>query len=222
MLAPSNRGSAAMAEPEFLIVECIYSGMTQLDFTGPHTVFSRIPGARTIVASEPGGPIESDGGLVFAGTRRMAEIARCDLLFVPGGYAATETANDEVFLREFRRLAASARYLTSVCSGSLVLGAAGLLKGKRAAAMKLSMAAASPRGSTSPWSSRRRSAATRWRSRFSWRSNTRPRRRSTQAGRKPRPPACSPPCRREWRPSSPNAQRRPSGPRRVSNGHDFA
>jgi transcriptional regulator GlxA family with amidase domain len=95
--------------------------------------FSRIPGARTIVASEPGGPIESDGGLVFAGTRRMAEIARCDLLFVPGGYAATETANDEVFLREFRRLAASARYLTSVCSGSLVLGAAGLLKGKRAA-----------------------------------------------------------------------------------------
>jgi len=133
MLAPSNRGSAAMAEPEFLIVECIYSGMTQLDFTGPHTVFSRIPGARTIVASEPGGPIESDGGLVFAGTRRMAEIARCDLLFVPGGYAATETANDEVFLREFRRLAASARYLTSVCSGSLVLGAAGLLKGKRAA-----------------------------------------------------------------------------------------
>jgi putative intracellular protease/amidase len=122
-----------MAEPEFLIVECIYSGMTQLDFTGPHTVFSRIPGARTIVASEPGGPIESDGGLVFAGTRRMAEIARCDLLFVPGGYAATETANDEVFLREFRRLAASARYLTSVCSGSLVLGAAGLLKGKRAA-----------------------------------------------------------------------------------------
>jgi putative intracellular protease/amidase len=122
-----------MAEPEFLIVECIYSGMTQLDFTGPHTVFSRIPGARTIVASEPGGPIESDGGLVFAGTRRMAEIARCDLLFVPGGYAATETANDEAFLREFRRLAASARYLTSVCSGSLVLGAAGLLKGKRAA-----------------------------------------------------------------------------------------
>jgi putative intracellular protease/amidase len=122
-----------MAEAEFVIVETLYPGMTQLDFTGPHTVFSRIPGARVLVASEPGGPIESDGGLVFAGTRRMAEIDRCDLLFVPGGFAATEVANDEAFLREFRRLAASARYLTSVCTGSLVLGAAGLLKGKRAA-----------------------------------------------------------------------------------------
>jgi putative intracellular protease/amidase len=122
-----------MAEAEFLIVETIYPGMTQLDFTGPHTIFSRIPGARTVVASEPGGPIGSDGGLVFAGTQRMGEIERCDLLFVPGGFAATEVANDEAFMREFRRLAASARYLTSVCTGSLVLGAAGLLKGKRAA-----------------------------------------------------------------------------------------
>jgi putative intracellular protease/amidase len=122
-----------MAEAEFLIVETIYPGMTQLDFTGPHTVFSRIPGARVVVASEPGGTIESDGGLAFAGTSRMAEIERCDLLFVPGGFAATTVANDEAFMREFRRLAANARYLTSVCTGSLVLGAAGLLKGKRAA-----------------------------------------------------------------------------------------
>jgi transcriptional regulator GlxA family with amidase domain len=122
-----------MAEPEFLIVETIYPGMTQLDFTGPHMFFSRLPGARTIVASEAGGPVEADCGLVFAGTRRMAEIARCDLLFVPGGWTATDAANDEAFMREFRRLAATARYLTSVCTGSLILGAAGLLKGKRAA-----------------------------------------------------------------------------------------
>jgi putative intracellular protease/amidase len=122
-----------MSKPEFLIVETIYPGMTQLDFTGPHTIFSRIPNSTTIVASEPGGPIESDGGLVFAGTRRMAEIERCDLLFVPGGIAATDVINDAAFMREFVRLAASARYLTSVCTGSLVLGAAGLLKGKRAA-----------------------------------------------------------------------------------------
>ena len=52
--------------------------MTQLDFTAPHTVFSRIPDAETFVASEPGGPIESEGGLVFAGTRRLADIDRCD------------------------------------------------------------------------------------------------------------------------------------------------
>jgi len=122
-----------MAEREFHIVETIYPGMTQLDFTGPHTIFSRIPGACVVVASATGGPIESDGGLIFAGTKPMAEVERCDLLFVPGGYAATEVIHDEEFMREFRRLAAGARYLTSVCTGSIVLGAAGLLKGKRAA-----------------------------------------------------------------------------------------
>jgi len=122
-----------MPHEPFLIVETIYPGMTQLDFTAPHTIFSRIPGVSTLVASEPGGPIESDGGLVFAGTRRMADVERCDLLFVPGGMAVTDVINDEAFMREFRRLAASARYLTSVCTGSLALGAAGLLNGKRAA-----------------------------------------------------------------------------------------
>ncbi len=122
-----------MPTKDFLIVESIYPGMTQLDFTGPHTVFSRIPNATVVVASAAGGAIESDGSLVFAGTRRLADIERCDLLFVPGGVAVTDLFGDDVFMREFRRLADSARYLTSVCTGSLVLGAAGLLKGKRAA-----------------------------------------------------------------------------------------
>ena len=70
-----------MADQPFRIVEALYPGLTQLDFTGPHTVFSRLPGTETVVASEPGGAIESDGGLIFAGTRRLAEIERCDLLF---------------------------------------------------------------------------------------------------------------------------------------------
>jgi transcriptional regulator GlxA family with amidase domain len=122
-----------MAKSPFTIVEAIYPGMTQLDFTGPHTIFSRIPETVTIVASAAGGEIESDGGLVFAHTKRLAEIERCDLLFVPGGVAATEAANDRAFMTEFTRLAHSARYLTSVCTGSLVLAATGLLKGKRAA-----------------------------------------------------------------------------------------
>lgn len=122
-----------MSEEPFHIVEAIYPGMTQLDFTGPHTIFSRMPGVSVVVASAAGGSVESDGGLVFAGTRRMAEIGRCDLLFVPGGLAATDVIQDEAFMRELRRLAAGARYLTSVCTGSIVLGAAGLLKGKRAA-----------------------------------------------------------------------------------------
>jgi cyclohexyl-isocyanide hydratase len=122
-----------MSDRAFRIVEAIYPGMTQLDFTAPHTVFGRIPGTETIVASQPGGPIESEGGLVFAGTRRLAEIDRCDLIFFPGGLAATDVINDAAFMAEVRRLAGGARYLTSVCTGSLILGAAGLLKGKRAA-----------------------------------------------------------------------------------------
>lgn len=122
-----------MSGSRFRIVEAVYPGMTQLDFTAPHTVFSRIPETETIVASERGGPIESDGGLVFAGTRPLAEVDRCDLLFFPGGMGSTEVINNQAFMGEARRLAASARYLTSVCTGSLILAAAGLLQGRRAA-----------------------------------------------------------------------------------------
>jgi len=122
-----------MSGTPFRIVEAIYPGMTQLDFTAPHAVFSRMPDTETIVASAAGGPIESDGGLVFAGTPRLADIDRCDLIFFPGGLAVTEAINNAAFMREARRLAAGARYLTSVCTGSLVLGAAGLLQGRRAA-----------------------------------------------------------------------------------------
>ena len=122
-----------MADAPFRIVEAIYPGMTQLDFTAPHTVFSRIPNAETLVASEPGGEIESEGGLVFARTRRLADIDRCDLIFFPGGLAATAVINDAAFMAEARRLAAGARYLTSVCTGSLILAATGLIAGRRAA-----------------------------------------------------------------------------------------
>ncbi len=121
-----------MSEPDFLIVEAIYPGMMPLDFVGPHAIFTRIPKTTTVVASEPGGSIEAEDGLVFAGVHRMNEVERCDLLFVPGGHA-TDIINDLAFMREFKRLAAGARYLTSVCNGSLALGAAGLLKGRRAA-----------------------------------------------------------------------------------------
>ena len=121
-----------MSQP-FIIVEALFPGLTQLDFTGPHTVFSRLPGVQVIVASAQGGLVSSDGGLTFAGAARLADIPRCDLLFAPGGVAVTEAINDSAYIDEVRRLAAGARYLTSVCTGSLVLGAAGVLRGRRAA-----------------------------------------------------------------------------------------
>jgi len=58
----------------FRIVEIIYQGFTQLDFTAPHTVLSRLPDAETVVASLPGGEITSDGALVFARTRPLAQV----------------------------------------------------------------------------------------------------------------------------------------------------
>jgi transcriptional regulator GlxA family with amidase domain len=122
-----------MINQPFRIVEILYPGLTQLDFTGPHTVFSRLPDTEVVVASEPGGSIASDGGLTFAGTRRLADIDRCDLLFLPGGLSATQAANYVALIGHIQRLAEAATYLTSVCTGSLILGAAGLLKGRRAA-----------------------------------------------------------------------------------------
>lgn len=122
-----------MTAQPFIIVEVIYPGMTQLDFTGPHTVFSRLPQTEVIVASLAGGSVKSDGGLVFAGTTRMADIPRCDLLFFPGGLATTEVINDVAFMGQVRRLGSKARYLTSVCTGSLILAAAGFLRGRKAA-----------------------------------------------------------------------------------------
>ena len=116
----------------FHIVFALYPGMTHLDFTGPHQVLSRFPGARITVASRDGGVLEADG-LAFAATASLAEVEACDLLCVPGGFAATKVAADPVFIGHIRRLAKDAAYVTSVCTGSLILGAAGLLHGKRAA-----------------------------------------------------------------------------------------
>jgi cyclohexyl-isocyanide hydratase len=122
-----------MADQTTRIVFALFPRVTQLDFTGPHQVFSALPGAEVVLASRSGGPIETDG-ITFAGLRRLADIPHCDVICVPGGYGSTDNAvSDGEFLGELRRLADGARYVTSVCTGSLVLGAAGLLRGRRAA-----------------------------------------------------------------------------------------
>jgi transcriptional regulator GlxA family with amidase domain len=84
------------------------------------------------VASAAGGTIEADG-LAFSSLARLADIEVCNVLCVPGGAGTNAAMLDGEFLAQVRRLAAGARYVTSVCTGSLILGAAGLLKGRRAA-----------------------------------------------------------------------------------------
>src|ERR1700690_2541322 len=108
-----------MSEQQPVIVFAIFPGVTQLDFTGPHQVFSALPGANVILASTKGGSIEAACGMIFGGVRRLAEIPECDVICVPGGRGTTDNAiKDEAFLHELRRLAATARYVTSVCTGS--------------------------------------------------------------------------------------------------------
>ncbi|HEX6860522.1 MAG TPA: DJ-1/PfpI family protein [Caulobacteraceae bacterium] len=114
------------------VVFALYPGVTHLDFTGPHQFLARLPNARVVCASPDGQPIEADG-LTFAGLARLSEVEGCDVLCVPGGHGTTQMIEDAAFLAEIRRLAAGAKYVTSVCTGSLILAAAGLLRGKRAA-----------------------------------------------------------------------------------------
>jgi len=114
------------------IVIPLYPDVTQLDFTGPHQVLSRAPGADVTVASMGGVDIATEG-LRFSGLANLARIERCDVLLVPGGLGTAEAMLDRAFMGQIRRLGAGATYLTSVCTGSLILAAAGFLTGKRAA-----------------------------------------------------------------------------------------
>jgi len=119
--------------PDFPVVFALYPGITQLDFTGPYEVLTRLPGARCALASVAGGTLEVDPGMAFAGLRKLHDIESCALLCVPGGLGTIQALEDRQYLTELRRLAHAARYVTSVCTGSLLLAAAGLLTGKRAA-----------------------------------------------------------------------------------------
>ena len=121
-----------MSQP-FTTVFSVYDNMTHLDFTGPHQILCRLPNAQTVIASRDGGDVIAEGNLVIGQTAKLSDIERCDLLCVPGGVTATQVALDEPFVREVRRLGQDATYVTSVCTGSLILGAAGLLQGKHAA-----------------------------------------------------------------------------------------
>lgn len=114
------------------IVIALFPGVTHLDFTGPHQFLARIPNAEVIVASGKGGSLAADG-LTFADLSALSSIPRCDVLCVPGGYGVADAINDPTFMLDVKRLAATATYITSVCTGSIILAAAGLLRGKRAA-----------------------------------------------------------------------------------------
>jgi putative intracellular protease/amidase len=114
------------------VVMPVYDGVTQLDFTGPHQFLSRTPDIDVRVSSLGGRPITADG-LTFSGLDDLTAVDSCDVLLVPGGGGCIAAIENDFFMKEIARLGRTAGYLTSVCSGSLILGAAGFLAGRRAA-----------------------------------------------------------------------------------------
>lgn len=114
--------------------------MTQLDLTGPFEVFSRFPEVTVDIAWKTTKPVEDANGLKIVPTVKMKKAAQADILFVPGGPGQMALMQDADVLEFLRKQAPGAQYVTSVCTGSLVLAAAGLLSGYRATCHWLSLA----------------------------------------------------------------------------------
>ena len=111
----------------------IYPNLTQLDATGPAQVLARVPGATLHMIWKTRDPIPTDAGFSIVPNTTFADCPRLDVICVPGGGGQVALMTDPETLDFLRKQAATARYVTSVCTGSLVLGAAGLLKGYRSA-----------------------------------------------------------------------------------------
>jgi cyclohexyl-isocyanide hydratase len=110
----------------------IFPRLTQLDMTGPYEVLARLPNTKVHLVAHTMAPVRTDRGMEIVPTVTFAECPPLDMIMVPGGPGQQDLMEDEVVLEFLRRQARSAKYITSVCTGSLVLGAAGLLKGRRA------------------------------------------------------------------------------------------
>lgn len=111
----------------------VFPGITQLDLAGPYEVFTKFPGAEVHLIWKTLEPITAGGGMRLLPSVSFADCPQLDLICVPGGAGTNPLLNDAETLEFIRRQAKAARYVTSVCTGALVLGAAGLLRGRQAA-----------------------------------------------------------------------------------------
>lgn len=117
----------------------LFPNLTQLDLTGPFEVFHRLPDAVVHLVAATPDPVESEGGLAIVPTSTFSDTPLCDILFVPGGPGVNEAMLDDDLLAFLRRQGDRARWVTSACTGALLLGAAGLLAGYEAATHWASM-----------------------------------------------------------------------------------
>jgi cyclohexyl-isocyanide hydratase len=111
----------------------LFPKLTQLDLTGPVQVLGRLPSATLHLIWKRIEPVDSDSVVTLLPTATIADCPQLDVICVPGGIGTNEMVNDEEVLTFLRKQAERAKYITSVCTGSLVLGAAGLLRGYHAA-----------------------------------------------------------------------------------------
>jgi cyclohexyl-isocyanide hydratase len=114
------------------IVFVLFENVTQLDFAGPVQFLSRIPGATTYVVSKDGKAIQTDASFSILPSSDFASCPQADILCVPGGFGVREAIGDPAIVEFVREQAKGAEWITSVCTGTFILGAAGLLRGKRA------------------------------------------------------------------------------------------
>jgi transcriptional regulator GlxA family with amidase domain len=111
----------------------LYDRFTALDAVGPYETLGRLPDAETVFIAERTGPVRSDtGNLALTADKTLAEVPHPDIVVVPGGPGQTPQMENRVLLDWLRAADATSTWTTSVCTGSLLLAAAGLLKGRRA------------------------------------------------------------------------------------------
>jgi cyclohexyl-isocyanide hydratase len=119
-------------QPSLSVGFLLYPNLTQLDLTGPYEVLARAPGATTYLIWKTLAPVVSDQGLVILPTTTFSDCPPLDMVCVPGGPGQIDLMEDQETLSFLNNVAKNAKLITSVCTGSLILGAAGLLKGYRA------------------------------------------------------------------------------------------
>src|SRR5262245_3983643 len=124
----------------------LFPRVTQLDFTGPLQVFSSVPDAKVHLIWKRIEPVPSDSVMAITPTITFADCPQLDVICVPGGLGTDDAVNDAAILACLSQQAGPAKYVTSVCTGSLVLGAAGLLNGYRASTHWTAMEALAPFG----------------------------------------------------------------------------
>jgi cyclohexyl-isocyanide hydratase len=110
----------------------LFPGLTQLDMTGPAQFLSRLPGGKMDLVWKSTEAVMTDAGFAIQPTATFADIGKVDILCIPGGVGVADVMNDEEAMAWIRSVGADAEWVTSVCTGSLILGAAGLLKGYKA------------------------------------------------------------------------------------------